>query len=221
MHLQPDRERRSMEWPEAHAVDQRLATLRCAFSNRLPNAGHRDEARATIRRAVDVRLALVDSHVDMAHMARTLNIVAVRLAQAGRLDDSLAACEQAVRVYRRLAAAKPTAYEPSLAPVLNTLSVRLAKVGRRADALAASKQVLDIYRRLATSDPAQFDPHLWTSLSNHADRLAESGHGADATRIRAEVSARRGLHQRRLAEANPGARRTLNQTGAEVSMPVV
>jgi hypothetical protein len=46
----------------------------------------------------------------------------------------LAAIEEAVGVFRRLAAANPAAYEPNLIQSLHNLSVRLAEAERRDEA---------------------------------------------------------------------------------------
>lgn len=61
--------------------------------------------------------------------AQLLSILAVRLARAGRVEDSLTASERSVDAYERLAAAHPAVYEPVLAQRLNNLAVRLAKTG--------------------------------------------------------------------------------------------
>jgi hypothetical protein len=49
-------------------------------------------------------------------------------------DEALTAIEEAVSVYRRLAAANPAAYEPNLIQSLHNLSVRLAAAERRDEA---------------------------------------------------------------------------------------
>ncbi|MDX6705374.1 MAG: hypothetical protein QOI48_1220 [Solirubrobacteraceae bacterium] len=49
-------------------------------------------------------------------------------------DEALAAIEEAVGVFRRLAAANPAAYEPNLIQSLHNLSVRLAEAERRDEA---------------------------------------------------------------------------------------
>jgi hypothetical protein len=49
-------------------------------------------------------------------------------------DEALTAIEEAVSVYRRLAAANPAGYEPNLIQSLHNLSVRLAEAERRDEA---------------------------------------------------------------------------------------
>ena len=79
----------------------------------------------------------------------TLNNLSFRLAEAGRRDEALAPIQDAVEVYRRLAAGNPPAYEPDLAMALNNLSIRLAADGRREEALTSAKEANEIARRAA------------------------------------------------------------------------
>ena len=57
----------------------------------------------------------------------------------GRRQDALAPAEEAVRLYRELAAANP-AFLPDLASALNNLGSRYSEVGRRQDALAPPRK---------------------------------------------------------------------------------
>jgi tetratricopeptide (TPR) repeat protein len=61
------------------------------------------------------------------------------LARAG---DVASAHQQAVEVYRALAAARSEAFRPDLARSLNNLSNRLAELGRREDALSAIEEAV-------------------------------------------------------------------------------
>ena len=74
--------------------------------------------------------------------------------------------EEAVGVYRRLAAANPTDYEADLASLLSNLSGCLADAGRHDEALAAAGEAVAVYRRLAATDPAAYESDLATSLNN-------------------------------------------------------
>jgi hypothetical protein len=66
-----------------------------------------------------------------ADLARMLSNLGVRLAEAGRRGEALAAEEEAVAIYRQLAEASPAAYLPDLARSLSNLGNRLAEAGRR------------------------------------------------------------------------------------------
>jgi tetratricopeptide (TPR) repeat protein len=76
----------------------------------------------------------------LSDLAVSLNNLSGRLAEAGRREQGLAAIEEAVSVYRQLAAGNAAAYEPDLAMSLNNLSVRLAEAGRREQAERAQQQ---------------------------------------------------------------------------------
>ena len=54
--------------------------------------------------------------------------------------------QEAVSLYRQLAAARPDAFTPGLATSLNNLSLRLNDVGRRDEALAAIEEAVELCR---------------------------------------------------------------------------
>jgi Tetratricopeptide repeat len=62
------------------------------------------------------QLAQADPATHQPDLAGSLNNLSVRLADAGRRDEALAAIEEAVAVRRRLAGANAAAYEPGVAP---------------------------------------------------------------------------------------------------------
>ena len=62
-------------------------------------------------------------------LAGSLNNLAVRLAALGRREDALAAIQEAVAIYRELAAARPDAFRPDLATSLNNLSLPAGRPG--------------------------------------------------------------------------------------------
>ncbi|HVX20993.1 MAG TPA: tetratricopeptide repeat protein [Acidimicrobiales bacterium] len=134
-------------------------------------------------------------------LARSLNNLSNRLAEAGRREEGLAAVEEAVAVRRRLAEANPAAYEPGLARSLNNLSVHLAEAGRREEGLAAVEEAVKMHRRLAGANPAAYEPDLASSLNNLSVRLAEAGQWEDGL---AAIEEAVEVH-RRLARANPAA----------------
>ena len=92
------------------------------------------------------------------------------MSDLGRREDALAAAQEAIDIYRRLAAERPDAFLPDLATSLNNLGNRLSDLGRREDALAAAQEAVDIRRRLAAERPDAFLPDLATSLNNLGDR---------------------------------------------------
>ncbi|HWN52788.1 MAG TPA: tetratricopeptide repeat protein, partial [Xanthobacteraceae bacterium] len=105
-------------------------------------------------------------------LAMSLNNIGVHLGNLGRREEALAASQEAVDIYRRLAQTRPDAFLPDLASSLNNHGIRLSNLGRREEALAASQEAVDIYRRLAQTRPDAFLPDLATSISVMSDVLA-------------------------------------------------
>jgi Flp pilus assembly protein TadD len=68
----------------------------------------------------------------------------VRLTEAGRRDEGLAAIQEAVDIRRRRAGVNAAVYEPDLAMSLNNLSVRLAEAGRRDEAERANRKAAEL-----------------------------------------------------------------------------
>ena len=119
------------------------------------------------------------------------------MAGLGRREEALAAIQEAVTIYRELAAARPDVFRPDLASSLNNLSIRLAGLGRREEALAAIEEAAHIYRELAAARPDVFRPDLAGSLNNLSIRLAGLGRREEAlaaieeaVNIRRELAAR-------------------------------
>ena len=142
---------------------------------------------------------LHESAQDDGDKARYLSNFAVALWMLGDGAAALEAVREAVKIYRRLAAANPARFEPDLATSLNNLSNHLSDAGDGAAALEAIREAAEIRRRLAAANPARFEPDLATSLNNLSNRLSDAGDGAaalEAIREAAEI-------YRRLAAANP------------------
>ncbi|MGZ6564617.1 MAG: AAA family ATPase [Solirubrobacteraceae bacterium] len=95
------------------------------------------------------------------------------LRQWGHRQDALAPTEEAVTLYRELAAQNP-AFLPNLAMALNKLGNRYAEVGRRGDALAPTEEAVTLRRELAAQNPA-FLPNLADALTSFNDRCIAVG----------------------------------------------
>jgi hypothetical protein len=119
-------------------------------------------------------------HDREARIAQLKNKLSARSAELGRREEALAASKEAVRTYRRLVRARPTAFLPDLALALNYQSSSLAALGRRERALAASEEAVGIYRRLAEAHPDAFLPNLAMALNNHSTRLGALGRREEA-----------------------------------------
>ena len=118
-------------------------------------------------------------------------------ADLGRHRETLAAEEEALALYRDLAAANP-AHQPALASALNSYGISLTDLGRHRDALAAEEEALALYRDLAAANPAH-QPALARALNNYGDSLTDLGRHRDALAAEEEALA---LY-RDLAAANP------------------
>ncbi|BCW86605.1 hypothetical protein NicSoilE8_42780 (plasmid) [Arthrobacter sp. NicSoilE8] len=107
-------------------------------------------------------------------LASALIRLSALLYARGRSADALHACEEAVAIWRRLAAADPLRHEPSLASSVNGLGSVLAQLGgRSADALQAAEEAVGIWRRLAAVDPSKHDPGLCSALTNLVGRTVD------------------------------------------------
>jgi tetratricopeptide (TPR) repeat protein len=133
-----------------------------------------------------------------AILAGSLSNLSIRLSQLGQREEALAASQEAVDMYRRLAQRHPDAFLPELASGLNYLGGDLYRLGRREEALAASQEAVDIQRRLAQSRPDAFLPDLARSLSHLGNRLSDVGQreealaaSQEAVDIRTDASHRR------------------------------
>jgi tetratricopeptide (TPR) repeat protein len=133
--------------------------------------------------------------------ARVLNMLGFALSEMGRRAEALQATQEAVEIYRRLAAQRPDAFLPYLAASLNNLGAMLSEMGRRAEALQATQEAVDLYRRLAAQHPDAFLPDLAGSLNNLGARLSEMGRRAEALQATQEAV---DLY-RRLAAQHPDA----------------
>jgi hypothetical protein len=92
----------------------------------------------------------------------------------GRREDALTAIEEAVKIRRELAAARPDAFLPDLAGSLNNQSNRLRDVGRREDGLTAIEESVKIYGDLGARHPIYREAHA-QSLAFKRSLLTELG----------------------------------------------
>lgn len=133
--------------------------------------------------------------------ARWLNNLGYRLSHLGKREEALAAAQEAVELYRRLAAARPDAFTPGLAASLLNLGNQMGDLGRREEALAVAQEAAKLYRRLDAVRPEAFTPDLALSLNNLANRLSDVGRREQALAAAQEAVEIR----RRLVAAQPDA----------------
>jgi len=97
--------------------------------------------------------------------------------------------EEAVRIYRELAHARPDAFLPGLGMSVNNLATMLRDLGQREEALAMAEEAVRIRRQLAQARPDAFLPDLSKSLAVRGLALGEERGGeamasfAEAVRV--------------------------------------
>ena len=128
-----------------------------------------------------------------------LSNLGLRLAELARPAEALNAEQEAVAVYRELAAADPERYRTDLAAILNSLGKRFSQLGRPVEALTAVEEAAAIRRDLAAADPDLYRPELAATLNNLSVRFSELGRLAEALAAAQEAVAIR----RELASASP------------------
>jgi tetratricopeptide (TPR) repeat protein len=119
--------------------------------------------------------------------AVSLNNLAARLSALGQHEEALNAAEEAVRLYRVLAEARPNAFIPDLARSLNNLANMLSILGRREEALTAAEEAVCLRRHLAEARPDVFIPDLALSLNNLAPMLRDLGRPEGALTVAEEA----------------------------------
>ncbi len=184
------------------ALDLALAAGRL----QLPELAHSVASRnadwaKTIPEQPEARGAGADGEEFARSRAAELNMNGISLSKLGKREEAVAAGQEAVEIYRRLAKSRPDAFLPNLAGSLNNLGVDFFNLGRWEEALTATQEAVDIRRRLAEIRPDAFLPGLAMSLINLGAVFSELGLPEKALEAGGETVA---LH-RRLAETQPGA----------------
>ena len=126
-------------------------------------------------------------------LAASLQRLSNRLSSVAREEEALAATDEAVQMYRRLAATDPAEFELDLASALFYMGKDLSRLGRREEALAATDEAVQVYRRLAATDPAKLN-NLADSLADLGSRLWEVGRRDEALTATDEAAQLRRQH---------------------------
>jgi hypothetical protein len=90
------------------------------------------------------------------HLAARAGTLGIRLSNLGRREEALAASQEAVELYRRLAASRPDAFLPDLARSVSATSDILAALNRPMEAAQAAHQALEILAPFVERYPATF-----------------------------------------------------------------
>ena len=108
---------------------------------------------------------LAAARPDGPGLAMSLNNQSNRLAELGRREDALAAIEEAVALYRELAAILPVFWE-SLARSLTSFGIRLTEKKDLDAALSADREAVAIYEALLSLDPQRYQDPLEGAVRN-------------------------------------------------------
>ncbi|MEO5794873.1 MAG: tetratricopeptide repeat protein, partial [Rhodoferax sp.] len=160
-------------------------------------------------RVAQCRLALCLD--DPAQHAAALNDLAIAHAQLGQPEKASQTAQQALDLYRTLAAQRPDVYTPDLATSLNTLANIQSAIGDHEAALQTAQQAVNLYRTLATQRPDVYTPDLAMSLNNLASMQSAMGdHAAALQTAQQAVDLRRTLAAQRPDVYTPDLASSLN-----------
>ena len=115
-------------------------------------------------------------------------ITSSALSDLGRIAEATVSMQEAVSIYRRLAARDPAAGESNLALALSDYAVLLVAQDRHGEALTVLNECTSRYRALAAVNP-RYRTHLARSLNNQAIQLASTGDRAAALSAAEEAAA--------------------------------
>ncbi len=144
-----------------------------------------DVSVAVAKRLCELR---VRRGADASSRGSALVGLAIRLARTGDSEAALRANQEAVDLYRKLAAAEPEEFLPDLARSLNNLALNLSDRERHAEALQAAQEAIDLYRKLAAGGARELRSGLAGSLNNLFIVLSRSNRPAPALRAAKEAA---------------------------------
>jgi tetratricopeptide (TPR) repeat protein len=175
--------------------------------NLLDKAAEIEQRAVALLREAHARAA---GEASGAELARRLVALSDRLGRAGRLEEALAAAEEAVAHLRALAAAAKRS-RPALASALVALANRLSQLGRYEDALAASEEGIALLRQISADDGDADRSRLAHAIADHAAHLGHVGRRQEALAAAEEAVERyRTLAAARAEVFEPELARALN-----------
>ena len=169
--------------------------IRIAYTLPYPSV---DLAESTLAATWRVRESLVPG-TERGTVAEWSDRVGVMLSQLGRHAEARPFSEEAVTIYRELAAASPDRYRPKFGNSLANLGVLLSELVRPARASEVTQEAVTIFRELAEANPEDYRPNLAASLANLGKYFGRAG------------------QSRRSPVSHPGSRRHPAATGSQPS----
>ncbi|GGJ90499.1 hypothetical protein GCM10011583_22390 [Streptomyces camponoticapitis] len=144
-----------------------------------------DPAAAVLAvRLAEHSLAMTDDPAEQAVIHLNLGW---SLGGAGRYDESLAAQERAVALYRGLARTEPAVHEADLARALNNYAGSLRRERRYDEAVRAMESAVELRRRRLRPGHGSDIADLALSLSNYSNNLGRVGRWLEALTADAEA----------------------------------
>ena len=140
-----------------------------------------------------------DIRLDNEKLANILFDYAYLNTDFKRMHEAVQLYQEALRIYRQLAASNPDGYMPDVASTLNNLALLQDDLGRYGEAEENYQEALRIYRQLAASNPDGYMPDVASTLNNLAllqDDLSRYGEAEENYQDALQI-----YHQ--LASSNP------------------
>jgi tetratricopeptide (TPR) repeat protein len=191
--------------PDAYLPD--VARTLNNLSNQLSRLRRHDEAVAAAQEALDTYRRLAETHIDayLPDVARTLYNLSLHLkynssSHSRRRDEAVAAAQEALEIYRRLAETTPDINLPKAAKVLIHLA-EMFVVSEGGEAVSVLEEAISIYQGLAQHRPETYLPDVASALIRLSNLQAGLGH-----RLEAAAASEQAVHiYRPLAQARPDA----------------
>ncbi|MGD0103440.1 MAG: tetratricopeptide repeat protein, partial [Rhodopila sp.] len=133
-------------------------------------------------------------------LAMSLNNLANRLSELGRREDALAVAEEAVSLYRTLAAQRPDAFRPDLATSLWVLADCLDALARQEEGLAANAEAIGFMAEPFARLPLAFADRMGGMAREYRDRCEKLGQEPDMVLLTPIVET---FEQLQAAQENP------------------
>ena len=174
--------------PVGEALAPEFAQAALLQAERYEALGRADEALEAQFEALEQgrRAAALDPKLYLSLLAHVLKARGDLLARLGRREEALPFLEEAVDVWRDLAAGEGN-YVPSLAACVHALAAALSGLGRAEEAERRSAAAIELYRQLAVSDRAAYLRALTDCLSIRAWALKELGQLDEALAVNGEA----------------------------------
>lgn len=163
-----------------------LALLLMTLCISLRGIGENENALVAMRESANLCRTVSESREGFPEfkqefLAQSQMELANQLARtAGEAAGALAAAEESIEIYRRLAEDLPMVHKPNLVLALNTLSVCQNNMDRKVEALATANEAVEISREIVNWLPDAFNPSLAESLRTLSICMKDSGDAQNA-----------------------------------------